>query len=149
MNWQVILRNQWFQLCLVAALCSAGAGIFDLATISSPPIPTPSPTPYPSPSKPRSPAPLAQLHPKTPGHWIVDPSGAADADSGNLQQVVASAAQGDTVTIRPGRYEARLGIDKDLTLVGEGTSPAIPLIFSNRDQSNVIQILAGHVVLSN
>ncbi len=149
MNWQVILRNQWFQLCLVAALCSAGAGIFDLATISSPPIPTPSPTPYPSPSKPPSPAPLAQLHPKAPGHWIVDPSGAADADSGNLQQVVASAAQGDTVTIRPGRYEARLGIDKDLTLVGEGTSPAIPLIFSNRDQSNVIQILAGHVVLSN
>ena len=62
---------------------------------------------------------------------------------------MASAAQGDTVTIRPGRYEARLGIDKDLTLVGEGTSPAIPLIFSNRDQSNVIEILAGHVTLSN
>ena len=149
MNWQVILRNQWFQLCLVAAICSAGAGIFDLATISTPPNPTPAPTPYSSPNKPPSPAPVAQLHPKKPGHWIVDASGATDADSGNLQQVVASAAQGDTVTIRPGRYEARLGIDKDLTLVGEGISPAIPLIFSNRDQSNVIQIWAGHVTLSN
>jgi hypothetical protein len=149
MNWQVILRNQWFQLCLVAALCSAGAGIFDLATISTPPNPTPSPAPFSSPSKAPSPAPLAQLHPKTSGHWIVDASGAADADSGNLQQVVASAVQGDTVTIRPGRYEAGLEIEKDLTFVGEGTSPTTPLIFSNRDQSNVIEILAGHVTLSN
>jgi hypothetical protein len=149
MNWQVILRNQWFQLCLVAALCSAGAGIFDLATLSTPPNPTPSLTPYSSPSKPPSPAPLAQLHPKTSGHWIVDASGAADADSGNLQQVVASAAQGDTVTIRPGRYEARLLIEKDLTFVGEGTSPSTPLIFSNRDRSNVIEIQSGHVNLSN
>jgi parallel beta helix pectate lyase-like protein len=150
MNWQVILRNQWFQLCLVAALCSAGAGIFDLATISSPPNPKPpSPAPSSSPSKPSSPAPLAQLYPKTSGHWIVDASGAADSDSRNLGQVVASAAQGDTVTIRPGRYEASLEIDKDLKLVGEGTSPATPLIFFNRDQSNVILILAGHVTLSN
>ena len=149
MNWQVILRNQWFQLCLVAALCSAGAGIFDLAPISTPPNPTPSPTPYSSPSKPPSPASLAQLHPKTSGHWIVDASGAADADSGNLQQVVASAAQGDTVTIRPGRYEAGLLIEKDLTFVGEGTSPTTPLIFSNRDRSNVIEIQSGHVNLSN
>jgi Right handed beta helix region len=149
MNWQVILRNQWFQLCLVAALCSGGAGIFDLATISTPPNPTPAPTPSLSPVKPASPATLALLHPKTSGHWIVDASGAADADSRNLQQVVASAALGDTITIRPGRYEASLLIDKDLTFVGEGTSPATPLIFSNRDQSNVLQISAGHVTLSN
>jgi hypothetical protein len=156
MNWQVILRNQWFQLCLVAALCSAGAGIFDLATISTPPNPTPSPTPptpspapYSSPSKAPSQAPLAQLHPKISGHWIVDASGAADADSRNLQEVVDSAAQGDTVTIRFGRYEASLGIDKDLTLVGEGTSPSAPLLFSNRDQSNVIRVFSGHVTLSN
>ena len=49
MNWQVILRNQWFQLCLAAALCSAGAGIYDLASIpakNSEPIPAPSPAPY-------------------------------------------------------------------------------------------------------
>jgi hypothetical protein len=153
MNWQGILRNQWFQLCLVAALCSAGAGIFDLATVTTPPHPTPSPGPYPNPSKPQPwvapSATVAQLHAKKAGHWIVDASGAADSDSPDLQQVVASAADGDTVTLRPGRYEATLLIDKDLTLVGEGTPPANPVIFFNRDRYSVIQSSAGHLTLSN
>ena len=94
-------------------------------------------------------APIAQLHAKKAGHWIVDASGGADSDSRDLYQVVESAANGDTVTIRPGRYEASLVINKDLALAGEGTSPANPLIFSNRDQYNVINVQAGHVTLSN
>jgi hypothetical protein len=148
MNWQGILRNQWFQLCLVAAICSGGAGIFDLATISTknPPTPVPSPSPF---SGPHPSLAFVPLHAKKTGHWIVDASGAGDSDSRNLAQVVGSAAAGDTVTIRPGRYEAGLAIDKDLALIGEGTYPANPLIFFNRDQYNVVFVQAGHVTFSN
>jgi hypothetical protein len=153
MNWQVLLRNQWFQLCLAAALCSAGAGIYDLASIpakNSEPIPAPSPAPYTNPHPSVRPSPVfAQLHAKKAGHWIVDASGAADSDGRDLNQVVESAANGDTITVRPGRYEARLWIKKDLILAGEGTGPASALLFLNRDQANVVHIEAGHVTFAN
>jgi Right handed beta helix region len=153
MNWQAILRNQWFQLCLAAALCSAGAGIFDLATIpakNSPPVPAPSPAQYSTPPPSANPSPaFVQLRAKKAGHWIVDASGGADSDSRNLSQVVGSATNGDTITIRPGRYEASLVITKDLALIGEGTSPANVLIFFSQDQLNVVHIEAGHVTLTN
>src|ERR1700731_3545748 len=146
MNWQVLLRNQWFQLCLAAALCSAGAGIFDLTTNlakNSQPIPTPSPSPYSTPRPSVSPSPVfTQLHAKKAGHWVLDVSGAADSDSRDLNQVVESAANGDTITVRPGRYEARLWINKDLIVAGEGTAPANALLFLNRDQANVVHIEA-------
>jgi len=153
MNWQVLLRNQWFQLCLAAALCSGGAGIYDLATTpakNSPPVPAPSPAQYvtPYPSVHPSPA-FVQLRAKKAGHWIVDESGATDSDSRNLDQVVGSAGNGDTVSVRPGRYEASLVINKDLAFVGEGTSPANVLIFFNQDQVNVVHIEAGHVTFLN
>jgi Right handed beta helix region len=153
MNWQAILRNQWFQLCLAAALCSGGAGIYDLATLPSkiaPSVPTPAPAQYASPRPSVNPLPaLVQLHAKKPGRWIVDASGGNDSDSRNLSQVVGSATNGDTVTIRPGRYEASLVINKDLAFVGEGSSPADTLIFFNQDQFNVVHIESGHVTFTN
>jgi Right handed beta helix region len=153
MNWQVIVRNQWFQLCLAAALCSAGAGIYDLATgtpKNSSPIPGPTPVQYITPRPSLNPSPVfVQLRAKNAGHWIVDASAAGDSDSRNLSQVVGSAANGDTVTIRPGRYEASLVINKDLAFIGAGTSPADTVIFINRDQLNVVHIEAGHVTFSN
>jgi hypothetical protein len=153
MNWQAILRNQWFQLCLAAALCSAGAGIYDLATLpskSSPPIPAPSPAQYATPRSSVNPVPaFVPLRAKKAGHWIVDASGGNDSDSRNLSQVVGSAANGDTVTIRPGRYEASLVINKDLAFVGEGSSPANVLISFNQDQLNVVHLEAGHVTFAN
>jgi Right handed beta helix region len=152
MNWQVIVRNQWFQLCLAAALCSAGAGIYDLATgpPKSSPVPNPAPVPSITPRPSLNPSPVfAQLRAKNAGHWIVDASGAGDSDSRNLSQVVGSAANGDTVTIRPGRYEASLVINKDLAFIGAGTSPAETTIFVNQDQLNVVHIEGGHVTFSN
>ncbi len=153
MNWQVLLRNQWFQLCLAAALCSAGAGIFDLATVpakNSQPVPAPSPAQYITPRPSANPSPVfVLLHAKKAGHWIVDASGATDSDSSNLNQVVESAANGDAITLRPGRYEARLLINKDLAFAGEGAAPANAQLFLNRDQSNVVHIEAGHVTFSN
>jgi Right handed beta helix region len=153
MNWQVIVRNQWFQLCLAAALCSAGAGIYDLATSTpknSSPTPGPTPVQYITPRPSLNPTPvLAQLRAKNVGHWIVDASGAGDSDSRNLSQVVGSAANGDTITIRPGRYEVSLVINKDLAFIGGGASPAETMIFFNRDQLNVVHIEAGHVTFSN
>jgi len=146
MNWQVIARNQWFQLCLAAALCSAGAGIYDLATgtsKNSSPIPAPTPVQYITPRPSVNPSPVfVQLRAKQAGYWIVDQSGAGDSDSRNLSQVVGSAATGDTITIRPGRYEASLVLNKDLAFIGAGTSPANTLIFFNRDQVNVVHIEA-------
>jgi hypothetical protein len=153
MNWQVIVRNQWFQLCLAAALCSAGAGIYDLATGSSKnssPVPGPTPAQYITPRPSVNPSPVfVQLRAKKAGHWIVDEAGAGDSDSRNLSQVVESAGNGDTITIRPGRYEASLVINRDLTFIGAGTSPANTLVFFNRDQLNVVHIETGHVTFSN
>jgi parallel beta-helix repeat protein len=160
MNWQAILRNQWFQVCLAAAICSAGAGIYDLAIgtaknpppipahDASPPIPSPAQYVTPPPSDNPSPV-LVQLRAKQAGHWIVDASGGRDSDSGDLSQVVENAANGDTVTIRPGRYEASLVINKDLAFVGQGSSSADTLIYFNRDQVNVVRVEAGHVTFSD
>jgi hypothetical protein len=148
MNWPGLLRNQWFQLCLVAALCSAGAGIFDLATNSGIPPPPPPPSPTPQPTAVPTPM-FTKLHAKKPAHWLVDASGAADADSGDLAQVLNSIDKGDTVTIRPGKYEAALVIQVDVALVGEGNLSTYPEIFFGGDTYNVINCQAGHLSLSN
>src|ERR1700724_1344961 len=102
MNWQAIVRNQWLHLCLAAALCSAGAGIYDLATAPSKiasPVPGPTPAQYTAPRPSVNPSPVfVQLRARKAGHWIVDEAGAGDSDSRNLSQVVGSAGNGDTIT---------------------------------------------------
>lgn len=61
-----------------------------------------------------------RLAAKKPGRWIVDASGAVDADSKSLAQVVGSALSGDRVLVRKGVYREPLILIDDLTIEGEG-----------------------------
>ncbi|MBI5882218.1 MAG: right-handed parallel beta-helix repeat-containing protein [Elusimicrobia bacterium] len=68
------------------------------------------------------------LQAKTPGRWIVDAAKAKDSDTDSLGDAVANAKDGDSIILRPGRYQGGLRIEKSLAIVGEpgqGTPPVI------------------------
>ena len=73
-----------------------------------------------APAAARPKAAAARLTAKKPGRWIVDASGAKDADSSSLAQVVGSAKAGDRVLVRKGFYREPLVLLDELTIEGEG-----------------------------
>ena len=161
MNWRAVVSNQWFQLCLMAAICSGSAGIYDLSKTRPYPIGAGSGGAG-SPSPARSAAGLPtstssasrglevpRLHAKTPGHWIADSAGAPDTDGQDLNQILASADNGDTISIRAGTYQVSVVIDTDLTVAGMGDPAQSPIIQSKTEKSNVFNVSGGHVTLSN
>lgn len=155
MNWRSVLSNQWFQLCLTTAICAAGAGLYDLSQTTSHLVTRASPTPSqlaagPTPTSTASrPPDVSRLHAKTRGHWIVDSAGAPDADGQDLNQIVASANNGDTISIRPGTYQVSVVIDKDLILTGTAELAQGPVIEGQGEKSNVFNVSGGHVIFSN
>lgn len=78
-----------------------------------------------------SPSPAAPAQPKlqarTPGRWVVDAAGAAGSDTRSLAAALASAADGDTIVVRPGTYDESLKVAKAVTIdAQEGAEVAPP-----------------------
>lgn len=124
MDWRALLQNQWFQLCGLVAILALGAAGYDVAAgrFGGHPTPAPNPAPGPGPTSvpTAAPTPVVRLTPKRHGQWIVDAAGASDADSRDLRAVAANAADGDTITIRPGGYEGGFEIARNVRFVGQG-----------------------------
>lgn len=71
-----------------------------------------------------APAPQHLGRPKKPGEWVVDSSGAADADTRSLASALYSAVDGDLITLRPGNYaESGLVTNKSVRVRGTGKRP--------------------------
>jgi hypothetical protein len=126
MNWRALLQNQWFQLCLLMALLSGGTTIYNVtrrtsAIAPSPPRPTPTEAPRPA---------INKLTPKKRGQWVLDGSGARDADSGDIEVVAASLTDGDVVTLRPGTYTGSCEISVSTRFVGPAPSKGVASIRS-------------------
>ena len=148
MDFRALLQNQWFQLCLLVALLSGGASVFNLAKPGPLPPAPPGPTPLPRPSP--QPAPttsFSKLKPKTAGRWIVDASGAGDADSRTLAMVIANVSDGDIVTVRPGDYFEGIVLTKNVRLVGQPSGNTAPTLHAQG--VNTVEINAKNVGLEN
>ncbi len=131
MNWRALLQNQWFQLCLLVAALSGGVMIYNIAAKpgSSDSV-TDKGTPTPGPSTPAN-VPrrtITKIKPKKRGQWVVDSSGARDADSDDIETVAASLSDGDVVNLRPGIYTGNCEINVSARFVGPPAGKGVATI---------------------
>ncbi|OGS10798.1 MAG: hypothetical protein A2234_02350 [Elusimicrobia bacterium RIFOXYA2_FULL_58_8] len=98
----------------------------------------------------------AQLHgtaaetpapPKAPGRWVVGSGGGPGVNYASLGEAVARAADGDTITLRPGTYEVSALTSKSLTISGEGRSPEEVELTNSLNPT--FAIAGGRVVMEN
>lgn|GEM_PF-3119329 len=92
------------------------------------------------------------LKPHTAGLWVVDASGAADADSTALTDVLASARDGDVVFVRPGRYDEKIMIAGSITLRGTGADRSAVVINTDGPLTAAVgrgNVRIEHLTLSN
>jgi hypothetical protein len=146
MKWRALLQNQWFQLCLLVAMLSGAATIYN-AVKSTPPSgtasrPSPSSTPPPLP-------PIHKIRPKKTGQWILDASGARDSDSKDIQVVAASLTDGDLVTVRPGTYTGNCEIAVNARFVGPAPDKGVASIRSVDPKRVGMSISGKKVSLEN
>jgi hypothetical protein len=146
-SWRALLQNQWFQLCLLVALLSGGTTIYNV-TRSIPIPPTPPSLPTPTPTAAPRPA-IVKITPKKRGQWIVDASGAHDADSSDIATVAASLTDGDVVTLRPGTYTGSCEITVSARFVGPASGKGVASIRSVDPQHPGLSISGKKVSLEN
>jgi hypothetical protein len=97
---------------------------------------------------PRLPEPAPSISPAPQGNpreWIVESSGTAGGQ--DLAEVVAKAAAGDTITLRPGIHRGGFAIDRPLTITGSPDAPNQTVI--QTDNEPAIDVRAQGFVLSN
>ena len=130
MNWRALLQNQWFQLCLLVAVLSGGVMIYNVAQKPGSDIVggNGTPTPGPAPSASVSRRAITKLKPKKRGQWILDSSGARDADSGDIETVAASLSDGDVVNLRPGTYTGNCEVNVSARFVGPASGKGVATI---------------------
>ena len=130
MNWRALLQNQWFQLCLLVAALSGGVMIYNIAQKPGSDIVggNGTPTPGPSPSASVSRRAITKIKPKKRGQWIVDSSGARDADSGDIETVAASLSDGDVVNLRAGTYTGNFEVNVSARFVGPASGKGVATI---------------------
>ncbi len=130
MNWRALLQNQWFQLCLLVAAFSGGVMIYNIAQKPGANVVNGNgaSTPGPSPSASVARREITKIKPKKAGQWIVDASGAGDADSSDIETVAASLSDGDVVNLRPGTYTGNCEVNASARFVGPAPGQGIATI---------------------
>lgn len=130
MNWRALLQNQWFQLCLLVAALSGGVMIYNIAQKPGSDIVggDGTPAPGPSPSASVSRRAITKIKAKKRGQWIVDSSGARDADSGDIENVAASLSDGDVVNLRAGTYTGNFEVNVSARFVGPASGKGVATI---------------------
>jgi Right handed beta helix region len=130
MNWRALLQNQWFQLCLLVAALSGGVMIYNIAQKPGSDIVggNGTPMPGPSPSASVSRQAITKIKAKKRGQWIVDSSGARDADSGDIETVAASLSDGDVVNLRAGTYTGNFEVNVSARFVGPASGKGVATI---------------------
>lgn len=140
-------RDPWMQMFAVMAATSGLLSALHLAT-RLPELPTRQQAPYLPPNAAQAPAaetpkvqaapsapaaPSAAVSPpqapgpayrsltaRTPGRWLVDPAGGADADTTLIAEALFNARDGDEIDLRPGRYRESLSVAKSVRIAGQG-----------------------------
>ncbi len=147
MNWRALLQDQWFQLCLLVALLSAGTIVYNATNKTGPPSGTGT-NKVESPARTAQPAPR-RITPKMRGEWILDASGARDADGADLAAVVASLTDGDVVTLRPGDYTGNCEINVSARFIGPPADKGVATMRFNDPKRVGLSISGKKVSLEN
>ncbi len=86
------------------------------------------PTPGPSASASVPPRTITKIKPKKRGEWILDPSGARDADGSDIETVAASLSDGDVVNLRSGTYTGNCEVNVSARFVGPAPGKGVATI---------------------
>ncbi len=88
-----------------------------------------------------------RMKPRTPGHWIVDVSAGAGADTSRLSEALANAGDGEVVFVRPGLYSESLVVAASVSVRGQGAERTDVRIHSSLAQT--IELRSGWLGLSH
>lgn len=84
---------------------------------------------------------------KTPGRLVVSADAGPGVNFTKLSEAITSASDGDTITLRPGKYETSVLTSKSLTITGGGSSPEdVELTYS---VNPTFALDGGHMVMEN
>ena len=78
--------------------------------------------------------------------WVVDDSGGAGVDYTTIQAAVDAASDGDTIEVRSGIYNENVGVDKRITLIGDGAD--VVRVRAKSSYDNVFEVTADYVSIS-
>ena len=78
--------------------------------------------------------------------WVVDDSGGTGVDYTTIQAAVDAAIAGDVIEVRSGVYDENVGVDKRVTLIGDGAD--VVKVRAASSDYNVFEVTADYVSIS-
>lgn len=81
--------------------------------------------------------------------WIVDAQGGAGADARDLPTVLARAADGDTILLKPGIYIGSIVLSRPVRLVGDTSTGSGPQVFLKASGAEAVAIRTPGVVIES
>ena len=73
--------------------------------------------------------------------WVIDASGATDADAVSIDLIANRLKPGDTLLVKPGRYPTKLDVVFDLNIIGDSGGQTV--LVGNDDY--LIRVRSGHL----
>jgi Right handed beta helix region len=150
LDFRVLIKNQWVIVCSLVglvALCTTMVDVFSGKFGSS--TGTQTTTNNQSTNNNQvTPQQQAVSKPKHGRQWVVDSTGAGDADAKDFAQIVNSLQDGDTVQVKAGSYNGPLALAKSVVITGD-TDQKTGARASIRYSGTGCVITGGQVTLQN
>ena len=124
LDFRGIIKNQWIIVCSLVglvALCTTMVDVFTGKFGSSTSTQTANnnqTTNNNQTGNQVTPQPQAVSKPKHGRQWVLDSTGAGDADAKDFAQIVNSLQDGDTVQVKAGSYSGPLALAKSVVITG-------------------------------
>lgn len=124
-DFRVLIKNQWIIVCSLVglvALCTTMVDVFTGKFGSSPSPQTANnnqTTNNNQTGNQVTPQPQAASKPKHGRQWVLDSTGAGDADAKDFAPIVNSLRDGDTVQVKAGSYNGPVALAKSVVITGD------------------------------
>jgi hypothetical protein len=150
LDFRVLIKNQWVIVCSLVglvALCTTMVDVFSGKFGSSTGTQTTTNNQNTNNNQ-VTPQQQAVSKPKHGRQWVLDSTGAGDADAKEFAQIVNSLQDGDTVQVRAGSYNGPLALAKSVVITGD-TDQKTGARASIRYSGTGCVITGGQVTLQN
>jgi hypothetical protein len=150
LDFRVLIKNQWVIVCSLVglvALCTTMVDVFSGKFGSSTGTQTTTNNQNTNNNQ-VTPQQQAVSKPKHGRQWVVDSTGAGDADAKDFAQIVNSLQDGDTVQVKAGSYNGPLALAKSVVITGD-TDQKTGARASIRYSGTGCVITGGQVTLQN
>ena len=150
LDFRVLIKNQWVIVCSLVglvALCATMMDVFTGKFGSSTSTQTANNNQTTNNNQ-ATPQQQAVSKPKHGRQWVLDSTGAGDADAKEFAQIVNSLQDGDTVQVRAGSYNGPLALAKSVVITGD-TDQKTGARASIRYSGTGCVITGGQVTLQN